>query len=720
VTVTQTKRQKNKEALRLREWPTGIRMFKPIVGGSSMFVGEEELAVEVHLPPPGFVLNDDTGELEPSEIICRSSIKEDQHWERPKRPENYDKLSKREKDLQKTNPEYFDSDLNAYRSREWHRRLYGCWFMNNGEYTYLPGPYYFYLAHWTLDVGPPKFKLADLHKSYFWQYCVEDPNCYGMVEMTKRRVGKSFFAACMLYEYISRTSNARAGIQSKTRPDAESVFNEKLIQPWRKLIDFFRPDFDRSKGDVPKSELRFFKTSGKGSKVEVEYNEGAELESWVDFKSSETHAYDSQKMKRYLCDEIFKTTEVDILKRHDVVKPCLENEDGDIIGKSIYTSTVEDMEGFLELYTKLWKESDVTKRNENGRTVSGLYRWFTPAQKIMYVDKYGIPDEERALTKIANEISGKSDDPRDAADYIRKNPRNWKEAFKTGGDNCLFNPIKLDDREVTLSFIDEKDLFERYDLIWDDEVPEGEIPKVRWIKNRNGRFRFAKDFFERFQANDVQRRGSSFLPKNNLRFTIGIDPFDHNRTKDGKFSQGAAAVYQKYDPLDSDNSEMFIAFYLGRPSSSAIFYEDMVKLCHLLSCQMLFEDNKPKIGDHFIDRGYGHFLVRDEKGHPGISGSPKTHQVMAEHLEAHIEDCCHRVIFIEMIKDWKELDLDNTTAYDLAMATGYALIAASKIKRVESKLSKLKKVSPTTFVRKFNLKKNHGTRRYTKFSKSLR
>jgi hypothetical protein len=673
-----------------------------------MMVGEDDLAIEVYLPPVGYVWNHDIGALERTEIIVRSSIKKEQYWERPKWPLNYQRKVVRERDLQRADPEYIDPELKEYREREWHRRLYGAWFMNNGQYLYLPGAYYFYLAHWTIDVGPPSFKIADLHKAYFWQYCVEDPLCYGMLEMTKRRVGKTYFAACMLYEYVSRTANAHAGIQSKTGPDAKIVFAEKLIQPWRKLIDFFRPDYDSSKGDVPKTELRFFKTSRKGANVINVYEDQAELESWVDFQNSGTHAYDSQKMLRYLCDEIFKTVESDIITRHGVIKPCLENESGEIIGKAVYTSTVEEIEGHITKYVKLWDESNFKDKNKNGKTKSGLYRFFTPAQKIMFVDKYGYPDEKRALEQIANDIAAMTD-PREIAAYIKRNPRNWKEAFKYGGDKCLFDPLKIDDRFSELGFIPEEKLFERCNLIWDENVRDGELPKVKIIPNKNGRFRFAWKFNDSLQANDVIRRGSQYVPKNSLRFVIGVDPFDHNRTKDGKFSLGAAAVYMKYDPFDADLSENFVAYYLARPSNSTIFYEDILKLCHYFSCQMLFEDNKPKIGDYFIERGYGAFLVRDEKGHPGVSASQKTHQVLAECIEAFIDEHCHRVMFMDMLDQWRKLDLDDTTATDLAMATGYTLMAASRILRREKLVSRMQKVNPSQFIRKYKIR--HGIRK---------
>ena len=694
-------------------------MYKPLPNGTTITIGEEDLAIDVHLPPIGFVWNYDAETLERTEIICRSSTKKEQYWQRPKWPENYIKKAAREKELQQSDPEYVDPELKEFRAREWHRRLYGAWFMNNGEYVYLTGEYYFYLAHWTIDVGPPSFKIADLHKAYFWKFCQEDPLCYGMLEMTKRRVGKTYFGSCMLYEYVSRTTNAHAGIQSKTASDARVVFSEKLIQPWRKLIDIFRPDFDKSKGDVPKSELRFFKTSAKGSKVVDLYEDIIELESWIDFQNSGTHAYDSQKMLRYLCDEVFKTIEADILKRHKVVKPCLENESGEVIGKAIYTSTVEEMEGFLDLYFELWRQSDHSKKNKNGKTESGLYRWFTPAQKIMYVDKYGYPDEARALTQIENDLAG-MEDPRDKSDYIRKNPRTWKEAFKTGGDNCLFDPMKLDDRLSTLYMKKESDWYKRYNLVWED-VPEGDLPRVRLVENKNGRFRFAWNFADKNHANDVMRRGNQLLPKNNVRFVIGIDPFDHNRTRDGKFSMGAAAVYMKYDPLNSDMSDTFVAYYLARPSASVIFYEDMVMLCHYFSCQMLFEDNKPKIGDHFIDRGYGAFLVRDEKGHAGISASPKTHQVLAECIEDHLDGGGYeKFVFHELGTHWRSLDLDDTTKWDLAMASGYARIAAARILRKEKFISKLSKAKPLGLMRKYKIKNRYAKRTNTKLSKSLR
>lgn len=693
-------------------------MYLPKGGETYTVMAGTELAIDVYLPPLGYGWNHDLKRVEKVDLISRSSIKEDQHWECPRIPQDYSKKTAREKRFQKSDPNYIDQELQEYRSREWHRRLFGVWFLNNGNYIYIPGDYYFYLSHWKLDVGAPKYKRADLEKAYFWNYCCEDPACYGMVESTKRRIGKSFWAACMLYEYASRSSNAHSGIQSKTRPDGGLVFSEKLIQPWRKLIDFFKPRYDTSKGSVPKSELRFFETSKKGKSIdEGDYDAMKELESWIDFESSGELAYDGQKLLRYLCDEIFKTTEANILKRHDVVKPCLENEDGDIIGKAIYTSTVEDMEGHIERYLELWNNSDITKRNENGRTLSGLYRFFTAAQKIMYVDKYGEPDEERALQKIQNEIDAMTD-PRAISDYLRKNPRNWKEAFRTTGEDCIYDPMKIDDRLSILNFLDSSDLYTRGNLIWDDDTETTEIPRVRFAPNTQGRFYWSKKFDFNGYENDVLRRGTSFLPKNIANFIVGIDPYDHSRTRSGRFSNGAAAVYMKYDPLQPDTSDNFVIIYIGRPKKVQIFYEDMVKLCHILSCQMLFEDNKPGIQYYFNERGYNAFMVKDEKGFVGIPATDKSHQALAENTEAFIDENCHRTQFPQLLNDWKSFDLDNTEEFDMGMASGWALVGASRMKKKLAIGKKAGTFNKSQFVRKYRLKGRSrlNKKRHGKFS----
>jgi hypothetical protein len=675
-------------------------MYTPIPGGTSMIIGEEDLAIEVHLPPVGKGVYSETGEVADVDILSRSKDPKEQYWERPEPPADYNKKRKREIMVQESDPDYVDDELNAYRQREWHRRLYGVWVMINGKPHYLTGLYYYYLTHWQIDIGPPNFRIADMYEFYFWQYCEEDPSCYGMVNLAARRAGKTFKSTCILTEFASRTAKAHVGIQSKTNGDAKGVFAEKLIQPFRKLPDFFKPKYDTSQGNVPKKELRFFEPSIRGRKGAMEnYDDVIELESWIDFMPSVEIAYDGQKLRRYLCDEIFKTTEVDILKRHEVVKPCFEDSSRNIVGKAIYTSTVEEMEGHIERYIEIWNNSDVSKRNKNGKTKSGLYRYFTPVQKMLFLDKYGYPDEQKGLEWVQNEIES-IDDSRAKAAFIRKNPRNWKEAFNLSADDCLYNVMKIDERLSTLFFRSKN--YEKFKLKWDEDKK-----RVVKVKDKSGQFMFCWDFSDESLSNNVKDRGGEFSPNNTLKFVIGIDPIDHNRVQTGKFSNGAAAVYMKYDALFPDESENFVCLYVGRPPTAKEFWEEMVKLCHYFGCQMLFENNKPGIENHFKERGYGSFLIRDSKGTPGVNANEKTHQQLVDETEAFIEERCHLVNFPELLKDWKEFKMDDTTKYDLAMASGYALMAASNIRRKEVKKSRFNSNVKNTdeLFRKYKIKK---------------
>lgn len=60
---------------------------------------------------------------------------------------------------------------------------------------------------------------------------------------------------------------------------------------------------------------------------------------------------------------------------------------------------------------------------------------------------------------------------------------------------------------------------------------------------------------------------------------------------------------------------------------------------------------------------------------PGISGSIKTHQQIAEITEDYIEHNIDKVYYTELLKDWLEFDITKTTKFDAAMSAGYTLIA---------------------------------------------
>jgi hypothetical protein len=659
-------------------------MFEALKGGSE----QEIQGLKCQFPPVGYLLNRLNGKLEKRKIITNSLTKAKQYWVRTPLPDDWDKRKKEELIRQDEDPDFFDPEMEKFRLQEWDRRINGVWYMNNGKPTYLTGLHYFYLNWWRIDIGYPHLRNPDLKFFYFLQYCDDDPNCLGMVEVTKRRQGKTMRSGVFAYDYPSRAKNANTGMQSKTSEDAKkNVFQKAIVMPFKHLPEFFRPVYDTAKGLTPTSELRFFETTKKG-KHNKKYNAEKELESSIDWKSSEIFAYDGTKLQRYLGDEVGKTKDVDVWERHQVVRFCCEL-DGEIIGKMLYTTTVEEMENGGESFMRLWKCSDQEEKNDNGRTISGLYRYFMPAYETLYFDKYGFPDEDRAKTFYLNERKALEGKPRALSAYIRKNPFNIEEAFRIDGDKCLYNAMKLNEHLDELTW--KENIIERGNFIWKDGNKDS---KVLWVKDRQGRFRINWIFEHDENSNDVIRRGTKLIPNKTREFVIGIDPFDHDVTVDDRRSDGAAYVLRKHNAANETETFRFIVQYLYRPQTSKLFYEDMIKICHYFSCQMLFEDNKIGIKHYFEDRGYEHFLMwLPGANKPGISGSVKTHQQIAEYTEDYIENHIRKVPFKELVKDWLNFDINKTTKFDAAMAAGYTLIADSvkilKQKQVVNDVSEL-------------------------------
>jgi hypothetical protein len=642
-------------------------MFNPIDKGSE----EDVQGLKCQLPPAGYVYNVLTGQLEFRGVYERSPKKSEQYWEVIRPAYDYKKAREKEERMQARDPEYFDPELENYRIQEWDRRLNGFWFANNGKPTYITGMHYLYLNHWYIDIGLPKYRDPDRKYFYFLQYCIEDPESFGMVEVTKRRGGKTYRAGLFLYEYVSRTENARAGIQSKNGADAKEVFRKAIIQPFKKLPHFFVPVYDQSKGMTPTSELRFYRTTVKGKKAES-MKEDPELESMIDWKTSEGVSYDGQKIHRMLHDEAGKTTEVDVWNRYLVTRYCNLDDEGRIIGKHLITTTVEDMEQVGAAFKNIWANSDHTAKTGK-RTPSGLYRYFCPADETRYYDQYGFADRDRALKEILSERELLSGDARALSAIIRKEPLSWEEAFRIDGTKCIYNVMKLNERLDRLNW--KENITTRGNFVWEGGERD---TRVLWEPSRNGKWEVVKLFEKESESNNIVRKGGLFYPNNTVRYTMGVDPVDHNTTEDGRMSMGAGLVMQKYSVINEEDqyNHAFVAKYVHRPDAVSVLYEDMLKAAVYYGANILFENNKIGMLNYFADRGYEHFLIwLPERTQRGIAATSRAHQEIAELTEEYINNNIDRVYFKDLINDWINFDMSKTTKFDLAMAAGYALIA---------------------------------------------
>ena len=550
------------------------------------------------IPPAGYVVDMKTKELRHVGIYSRSENVEEQYWERIKEPDWYWTVLKQEDAFNKKrvddNAKFFDERYEEYKQQEWDRRLHGFWFMNNGNPVYLVGAHYLFLQHIKIDVGSPKFRTPDLDYFYFLQYVIEDPNCMGMLEVTKRRFGKTFRGGVFVLDYPTRTKMTNGTIQSKTGADAKKVFAKAVVDPFKKLPRFFKPEYDLSGGVTPKSELRFQNTNVRGKKAE-ENLEKEELGSLIDFYSADALATDGQKIHRKFDDEWAKTTECNIYDRHDVTRYCLMDDEGRIIGKVLYSSTVEVLEtekdGVQEAAINLWNDSDQLKKGKDGRTASGLYRFFMTASRAKNFNIYGEPDVEKTIKEILADRETVKHNQRSLAARIRKEPLTIREAFYAGNDKCEFNAENINNQIQKLE--DEPVFLRQVRLVFKKEkVPkkfptqkDREIKKVGYMDDQKGGWFL---FEEPLKPNSFEDSGGYLSPTNKIQYQIGVDTTQNRIAIDG--SNPSIVVFKKSLIIEGEEKGMYpVAMWVSQTRLDIDFDEEVLKACMWYGCTANYE-----------------------------------------------------------------------------------------------------------------------------------
>jgi hypothetical protein len=687
-------------------------VFNPIPDGSSIILE----GITCYIPPFGIGCHSETGVLKPTDIIKRSSRKEEQYWERTLLPKDFEKkaLIEKKKDEEIKAAEkraaeaanrlvedvgYSDPDLDAFRIQEWHRRMYGVWFWNNGVPVYITGLHYFYLNYWHLDSGYPDFRIIDLEKAYVWQVVVEDPKAVGMIEVRKRRDGKSFFAGCMLFESLSRTKGTiEGGIISYNKDSASEFFSKTMVSPFKRLASFFVPVWDTS--STLKSDITFTQPSIKGRNNNI-HNNGQELGSYLTFMDSKPKAYDGHKLKRLVVDEVFKT-EVDCFKRHLTVKYCATDHTGAITGKILYTSTVEEI-GVKFKGDKFWAQNDQLRRLPVSDSVvrgGELYCFFMPAYRSGKYDKYGYCDESKEKQRIKDSQRQYEDSESDLIADMRKNPFDVIQAFRITSNTCHFPQSKLHERIDEIGWTN---IVSRGDLVWNNSEP---LTKVNFIPNKNsGKFYICTGFkFEdEKDANNVMKRGNSYQPANTAKYVMGLDPYDHDITEDNRKSNAAFYVFKKHNPMKPNDpyNRAFVMEYVYRPATAALMYDDVLKACFYFGCQLLFESNKPGVRTYFRDKGCGSFLIQlDDYKDAGIPANPANKQAGVDLIEEYINENLDKVYFKRLIQSWIKFNINDTQKEDETMASMWTLWA-DKYKIIKRDPGKLRPI--TDYVKKYKI-----------------
>ena len=614
-------------------------------------------------------------------------------------------------------PEDFKTKWYDYIDNEFTRREEGFWFYNKDIPTYISGTHYMYLQWSKIDVGAPDFRESNRLFFIFWEACKADTRSYGMCYLKNRRSGFSFMASGEVVNLATISSDSRYGILSKSGPDAKKMFTDKVVPISVNYPFFFKPTQDGM--DRPKTELAYRVPASKFTRrsitITTDANETLQqelqgLDTTIDWKNTGDNSYDGEKLKLLVHDESGKWEKPNnILNNWRVTKTTLRLGSR-IIGKCMMGSTSNALDKGGRNFKKLYDESDVTKRNRNGQTSSGLYSLFIPMEWNYegYIDSYGIPVFDTPDTEIfgpqdesidlgvieywENEVDGLKDNQDALNEFYRQFPRTTKHAFRDESKSSLFNLTKIYQQIDFNEDQNNKTLVTQGNFMWEKGVKD---TRVVFFPSNQGRFYVTWVPDKNLQNRYIERNGIKY-PGNDHIGAFGCDPYDISGTVDKRGSNGALHGLTKFS-LENAPADHFFLEYIARPQTAEIFFEDVLMACVFYGMPILAENNKPRLLYHFKRRGYRGFAMnrpdklrnklsvteREIGGIPNSSEDIK--QAHAAAIESYIEttvgfngDTYGDVYFQRTLEDWAAFDINNRTTHDASISSGLALMACNK------------------------------------------
>jgi hypothetical protein len=674
--------------------------------------------------------------LEPVQVHLRESNK----WQKIEPPKELSKL----KNIfdWRSYPDEAKDQWYDYIDEEFKRREEGFWFYNNGKPTYITGTHYMYLQWSKIDVGAPDFREANRLFYIFWEACKADKRCYGMCYLKNRRSGFSFMSSAETVNLATISSDSRYGILSKTGADAKKMFTDKVVPISINYPFFFKPIQDGM--DRPKTELAYRVPASKFTRKKITSNEKLEelegLDTTIDWKNTGDNSYDGEKLALLVHDESGKWERPDnILNNWRVTKTCLRLGSR-IIGKCMMGSTSNSLDKGGDNFKKLYNASNVTQRNRNGQTKSGLYSLFIPMEWNYegFIDRYGFPvfdtpdsdvfSPDGELIDVGvidhwqNEADGLKGDQDALNEFYRQFPRTEEHAFRDETKNSIFNLVKIYEQ------IDYNEEMARTlgvstgNFQWVNGVKD---TQVIFYPDQKGRFKISWFPKQELQNNVILKNGIKY-PGNEHMGAFGCDSYDISGTVDGQGSKGALHGLTKFSMEDAPANSFFLE-YLSRPPTAEIFFEDVLMALVFYGMPILAENNKPRLLYYLRRRGYRGFsmnrpdkiwnkLSTAEKEIGGIPNSSEDiKQAHAAAIEMYINDhvgirkdeTFGDLYFNSLLNDWAKFDITKRTKHDATISSGLAIMACNRhLYRPNAKVEKPKlNISIARYENKGNISK---------------
>lgn len=653
------------------------------------------------------------------EILYHGLPLNKQKWIREPLPSFFDTV-----EVDKSGDLIFTPQQEEYAKQELRKCKNGVWAMIGGKLRYLTGRYYFYLQNYTLEDGnAPDFREADRLYFLFFNYWFLIDWCLGIVRTKKRRQGASSQSCSnILYEAIFY-KNSNCGLISKTKEDSKETFLQMVQNAYRELPVYLKPKQVNKEDSV--TELLFAhkaEAQVKSGKIEGIKKKGGN-NSRISYKAPVLNAFDRGRLSYMLLDEGGKfPKDVPASQLLSIISKTLVKGVKRVGWIDLPSTTNEMLKGGGMEFYKIWKAADQFKRRP---TINRIVRFFQPAYEAYegFIDEFGDsvidePTEEqyRYLVdkwvrkdedtgEVTSELS--EEDIKLGAKYyvkvkrreglegieleeeMRMNPCNEEEAFMSALVDCVFNTVKIKQRQREL---EEKPIHKRKIVFYRDS----ETQKVRWrdIIEEEKSFHWEVTWMpKQGEDNKFVRKDGNKAPARTDDGVIAIDSYSNSQGGRKYGSKACALIGRRSDLLDPENTGKVIGMLYGRPLEKDRLHNQVLLAAEYYGYEAYYEMTSDDFYGYFKDRGKLAYLGKfpkslidpNKRDAERFKGTPITPFSLTKQLDnaiSYFEHHCDKIDWMEILDNAVLFEPDNRTSYDIMVS--FLILISCLMERTET------------------------------------
>jgi len=551
---------------------------------------------------------------------------------------------------------------NEIAAKEWHRRKHGQWYFIKGKTVYIPGNHYFFLNYYTfVDGTKPQFWDSQWFSFLLKDWAFHHPKITCKIKIKGRRGGGTAEDICCELDYTTRYKGSISGMMNKNKDEAKKINFDPMVQALVNLPEFFQPK--RSGELKPQAEITFSPPSKRlthknFAEDETEYDNEEYLNSKINYIATSEVGYDGGGMRYILIDEIFKWANVSPIKAIEIQSLCvmdggqkngIKDEFGNVkkyAGLLSALSSVEEIDDDqIQEVKKLWEASDPKTCTTNTISSTGAIRYFEPFYFGLkgYVDEFGFSETDRAITEYREREQQikKSKGKKSALDFRRKHPETIEQAITPSAVGSVFNIEILTNARNNY-----------FNKLPDDLKPiSGKLEwiekfvSVKWVP-LPGVELYEAPFICSYVPNNNEKNAitystadNSFKPNNYGKFTIAVDPINHNideTSQESKLSNAAFRVKRELDLIIDGNkfnedgepinfgegfeTNRTVMHYCYRPDRADQFFEAVAMAAIFYGSPVLMAATSQLMKKYFVENKIGSFLIDSD----GRQVTPKT------------------------------------------------------------------------------------------------